>query len=197
MGFAVADDPAESGRSEPAESPTADPPPPLGAVGVVHAIYLAGRAGDTLRQVQRVRAVPDRGLEGDRYFLGAGSFSRWPGSGRAVTLIEQEALDAIRREWGTDLSGGLSRRNIVTAGISLAALDGRVFRVGTALLRGARLCAPCRYLERRIAPGLMEAMRGRGGLRADVLEAGEIAAADAIVLARPLPTVRHPRGLRR
>ena len=54
--------------------------------------------------------VPNRGIEGDRYFLGVGSFSRWPGSGRALTLIEREAIDAIVFEYGIDLRDGLSRR---------------------------------------------------------------------------------------
>ena len=71
--------------------------------------------------VAQVRAVTGRGLEGDRYFHGRGSFSRWPGEGRDVTFVELEAIDAILRDHGVDLHEGRSRRNIVTAGGSLAA----------------------------------------------------------------------------
>ena len=131
--------------------------------------------------VPEVLAVAERGLEGDRYFEQRGSFSRWPGEGRAVTLIEQEAIDAILREHGIDLRGGRSRRNIVTRGVTLAELNGRKFRIGEALFWGARECAPCRHLERLVVPGLMEAMNGRGGWRANIWEGGRIRVGDAII----------------
>ena len=127
-----------------------------------------------------VLAVPERGLEGDRYFHGRGSFSRWPGEGRDVTLIEREAVDFLLREHGIDLRDGRSRRNITTAGGSLAELNGRKFRIGGAVLRGARECAPCRHLERLIVAGLFDAMKGRGGLRANILEGGTIRVGDVI-----------------
>jgi len=151
----------------------------------VSEIYVAPEAGAAPSAVGAAVAVAGRGLEGDRYFLGVGSFSRWLGEGRAVTLIEQEAIDAIRRDHGIDLGAGRSRRNVVTAGVVLAELVGRRFRLGTALLRGARLAAPCRYLERRVAPGTYDAMKGRGGLRADVLEGGLIRVGDALELVGP------------
>jgi hypothetical protein len=52
--------------------------------------------------VGETQVVAGRGLAGDRYHAGVGSFSRWPDSGRAVTLIEQEAIEAILRETGID-----------------------------------------------------------------------------------------------
>jgi MOSC domain-containing protein YiiM len=153
--------------------------------GGLRGIYLASKKGEPLRAVDRVRAVPGRGLEGDRYFLGIGSFSRWPGSGRAVSLIEQEAIDAVRHEHGLDVSQGRSRRNLVTQGVHLAELIGRRCRIGTALFRGCRPCAPCRYLQRLAGPGTFEALAGRGGLRAEILEEGIIAVGDSIELLTP------------
>ena len=154
-------------------------------MGIVRALYVACAAGATPGPVGSVHAIPGRGLEGDRYFLGVGSFSRWPGEGRAVTLIEEETIDAVRREHGIDLGDGRSRRNVVTSGVVLANLVGGRFRIGDVLLRGARLAAPCRYLERRVGPGTYEAMKGRGGLRADVHEGGLIRVGDAVC---PVPT---------
>src|SRR4051812_32298250 len=43
--------------------------------GVVSAVYLAPTAGAGLLPVAQARALPAQGLEGDRYFLGTGSFS--------------------------------------------------------------------------------------------------------------------------
>jgi MOSC domain-containing protein YiiM len=128
----------------------------------------------------RAEALCDLGLRGDRYLLGTGSFSRWPGSGRALTLIESEVVDAVLRECGVDLSVGRHRRNIVTAGLRLSDLNGRRFAIGTVELRGARLCEPCRYLERLASPGAFDALRGRGGLRADVLTGGWLAVGEEI-----------------
>jgi MOSC domain-containing protein YiiM len=150
--------------------------------GLVRAIYLAPSAGKTLTPVTEVRALIGRGLEGDRYERGVGSFSRWPGMGRAVTLIEQEVIESVLAETGLDLDSGRSRRNIVTEGVRLNELVGKTFRIGTALFRGDRLAEPCGYLERRIGKGLMPALKGRGGLRTDVLEEGVLRVGDGIVV---------------
>lgn len=148
--------------------------------GVVRAICVAPAARAPMACVAEVRAVAERGLEGDRYFLGTGSFSRWAGTGRNVTLVEEEALEAVRAGTGIDLSGGRSRRNIVTAGVRLAALNGRKFRIGDAVMRGTRECAPCKHLERLTEPGVEAALKGRGGLRAEILQGGVIHVGDII-----------------
>jgi MOSC domain-containing protein YiiM len=150
--------------------------------GTVVAIYLAPAAGEALSAVEEVLALPGRGLEGDRYALGKGSFSRWPGAGRAVTLIAQEVIESLRRESGLDLDNGRSRRNIVTLGVHLPDLVGRTFRIGAARFRGDRLAEPCGYLERRLGAGLVTALRGRGGLRADVLDEGVLRTGDRVVV---------------
>jgi MOSC domain-containing protein YiiM len=147
---------------------------------LVHSIHITGEPEAPMTPVEQVLAVPARGLEGDRYFHGRGSFSRWPGEGRDVTFIELEAVEAILRDHGVDLRDGRSRRNIVTSGGSLAALNGRVFRVGGAVVWGARECAPCRHLERLLSAELMEPMKGRGGLRGNVREGGVIRVGDVI-----------------
>jgi MOSC domain-containing protein YiiM len=148
-------------------------------MSVVFSLYLASAAGAAMKSVAEV-CVGEKGLAGDRYHAGLSSFSRWPGSGRAVSLIEQEAIDEILRETGIDLSEGQHRRNIVTRGVRLAELNGKTFQIGTAVLRGARLAAPCRYLERLVGPGVFAAMKGRGGLRADVVQDGIVRPGDAI-----------------
>lgn len=153
---------------------------PAPATGVVEAIYIAPAAKAAPAAVARAVAVVGRGLEGDRYWAAVGSFSRWPGEGRAVTLIEAEAVAAVLAETGIDLTGGRHRRNLVTRGVRLPDLNGRRFRIGTAVFRGARLCAPCAFLERLTAPGAFAALKGRGGLRADLLAGGVLRAGDAV-----------------
>src|SRR3989304_6174915 len=115
--------------------------------GVVLSIHIAGAAGEKTTSVEEARAVPGKGLEGDRYFRGAGTYSVEPGPDRELTLIESEVLQALRSERGIDLAPENCRRNLVTSGISLPDLVGREFRVGEVRLRGIRICEPCAYLE--------------------------------------------------
>jgi MOSC domain-containing protein YiiM len=157
--------------------------PGVVAAPCVDAIYITPDRGLPLKETGEVLAIAGAGLEGDRYQLGRGSFSRWPGDGRAVSLIAAEAIEAILAETGLDLSGGRSRRNIVTLGVELAGWNGRKFRIGEAVFRGTRLCTPCKYLERLVGPGTFDTLKGRGGLRADILETGSIRAGDEIVVA--------------
>lgn len=147
--------------------------------GVVEGIFLAPAGGAALAGAESARVLKG-GLEGDRYAAGKGSFSRWPGSGRAVTLIEAEVIEEVLAAADLDLAGGRSRRNVVTRGVRLLGLMGRRFRLGTALLHGDRPADPCAVLERHVGPGLMEALKGRGGLRATVLEEGEVRVGDAV-----------------
>lgn len=155
------------------DRPTLDTP-------VVESIYTAPAAKAGVVSVASAEAVVDRGLVGDRYFLGTGAFSRWPGEGRAFTLIEAEVIEAILAETGIDLSAGRHRRNVVTRGVRLNGLVGKRFAIGDAEFRGSRLCAPCRYLERLVAPGLYEAIKGRGGLRGEIVRGGTFSVGDGI-----------------
>ncbi len=151
-------------------------------MGWVYAIYIAEAAGARMQSQERATAKAGHGLEGDRYCLNVGSFSRWPDSGRAVTFVAREVIDAVNAQFGIDLTGGRTRRNIVTDQVDLPLLNGRKFRIGGALFRGSRVAAPCKYLERLTEPRVFEALKGRGGLRADILESGEIQVGDSIEL---------------
>ena len=108
------------------------------------------------------------GIEGDH--------RNKPGK-RTVTLIQAEHLPAIASLCANELSPidpARLRRNIVVSGISLMGLRNREFKVGTALLRGTGLCAPCSRMETELGHGGYNAMRGHGGICAEVLEEGSI-----------------------
>jgi MOSC domain-containing protein YiiM len=144
---------------------------------VVEGIYISEKAKRLPVAVDSARVVAGRGLSGDRYFLGKGSFSHWRGTGRALTLVEAEALEDI------GLSFAAARRNVVTRGVDLNALVGVRFRVGDVECLGRRLCEPCRHLEKlEKRNGLMRELAGRGGLRADVLSDGVVTVGDAVVV---------------
>ena len=148
--------------------------------GKVFSIYTAVKAEGPMQPADAVRAVLGKGLEGDRYASRSGTFSNQPGSGRDVTLIEIEAIEALQRDYGVDLSSGESRRNVITRGIALNHLVGREFTVGEVTLRGIRLCEPCMHLERLTRPGVQKGLIHRGGLRTEIVAGGLIRVGDAI-----------------
>jgi MOSC domain-containing protein YiiM len=150
--------------------------------GQVIDIHITGKAEAPMTAVREVRAVPGRGLEGDRYFQHTGTYSETPGTGRDVTLIASEALEHVAKEYGIELAPGESRRNVTTKGIDLNSLVDKEFRVGEVVLRGMRLCEPCEYVQGLTGKdGLLKALVHRGGLRADIISGGTIRIGDEIV----------------
>ena len=148
--------------------------------GRVECLHLAEREGEPMRAIDRIRVIAGIGLEGDRYAAGRGHFSKSPGTGRALTLIEAEVLESLRDSLGIALQPGEARRHVTTRGIALNALVGRRFRIGGVLCEATRLCEPCSYLENLVAKPVLDPLLHRGGLRADVLEDGEICIGDEV-----------------
>jgi hypothetical protein len=152
----------------------APPRPAEPAAGRVELIAVSPAAEAPMRVVERAPARAGRGLDGDRYAVGAGTFSNAAARGHDLTLIAAESLDALALPAGGQLAYADARRNIVTRGIDLDALIGRRFRVGDVECLGQRRCEPCAHLERLTVPGTLRGLVHRGGLRADVLADGTI-----------------------
>jgi MOSC domain-containing protein YiiM len=148
--------------------------------GFVQGIFFAPEGGARMKSVQAASALKSCGLEGDRYCAGTGHWSRF-GRVCEVTFIAAEDLDDIERETGVGVKKGEHRRNVVTKGISLKALRrGDRFRVGEVAFeyRGPR--SVCRYIERLTEPGMTQALKGRGGICASVIENGTVRVGDEI-----------------
>jgi MOSC domain-containing protein YiiM len=141
--------------------------------GRVEAIYICAEHGDVPHAVESVQAIAGKGLEGNRYF----------DEGRPeaeLTLIEAEALEALKAEHGIDLDGARSRRNVLTRGVRLNDLLGRRFRVGELECRGLELCEPCLHLQSLTQAGVIEGLVHRGGLNAEILAGGELRPGDVV-----------------
>jgi MOSC domain-containing protein YiiM len=148
--------------------------------GTVLSIHIAPAGSAPIISIGDIQAIAGKGLEGDRYFRKTGSFSKTPGSGREVTLIEIEAIEALKREYQIDIDAGQARRNIVTRGVALNHFIDREFAIGEVVLRGTRLCDPCAHLEKLTVKGTMRGLIHRGGLRADIVLGGVIRVGDVI-----------------
>ncbi len=152
----------------------ADPVPPAGGSGVVQAIAVAPAATAPMRALDSALAIAGRGLEGDRYAAGTGTFSPGRGDGRELTLVAAEALEEA------GVAPLEARRNVVVRGVDVDALRGRRFRLGEVECIGRRRCEPCAHLQRLTRPGVLRALVHRGGLRADIVRGGELRVGDEV-----------------
>lgn len=141
--------------------------------GTVEAIHLARESAAETKAVETVEAVAGSGLRGDRHFDP-------DSSGDDITLIEAEAVEAVEQESGISLEPGEHRRNVTTRDAALNHLVGKQFRVGAVVCEGVELCEPCSHLESLTEKGTLSALVHRGGLRAVVVESGEIAVGDGV-----------------
>lgn len=155
--------------------------------GRVERVFIAPAAEAEMREQTAVEAVAGSGLRGDRYFreIETGTFADWGSdearsSGYDLTLIEQEAIEAIEREADITLAPGEHRRNIETRDAALNHLVDKQFRVGEVVCRGDRLCEPCAHLQNLTTDGVLASLVHRGGLRADIITGGTIRPGDEL-----------------
>lgn len=127
-----------------------------------------------LKALEKVKAVPGSGLEGDHY---AGKLE----SKRQVTLINQEHIQSVASMLDKDqIDPGQLRRNIVVKGINLQALKEKYFQIGEAILEMTGPCHPCSRMEENLGKGGYNAMRGHGGITARVIREGFIKIGDIV-----------------
>lgn len=150
-------------------------------------IHIAPAASYEMEELIEAELVPGRGIVGDRYFLGTGTYSARPDV-REVTLIEAEVLEAIAigEPKIPGFKGRLMpedhRRNLTTRNVPLGHLVGRRFRIGETILRAARMNFPCKYIEDLLGmPGLYEGLLNRSGLNCAIEVGGVIRPGDPII----------------
>jgi MOSC domain-containing protein YiiM len=148
--------------------------------GTLEHIFLRPARHADINSVQDVAAEVGRGLVGDYRAERAPRDS----AKRQVTLIQAEHLPVIAALAGVTLEPSelakLLRRNLVVAGINVLALKDKTFCIGTVVLEGSGLCAPCSQMEDALGTGGYNAMRGHGGITARVLVAGALRVGDNV-----------------
>jgi MOSC domain-containing protein YiiM len=142
--------------------------------------------GDEHPATARIRA--HRGIVGDRYFG-----TRFPRA--AVTIIAAESIEWLEQEIAGDglfplpnapFDPALARRNIVTRGVDVDALLHTTFTLdaghGPIRFRSLTAANPCGWMNDVFAPGAHKALRGRGGIRCEPLDDGQISIGPATVV---------------
>jgi len=148
--------------------------------GTVEAINIVGEGGAPMQKLDQVKALADCGLEGDRYCKRAGY---WTGVDECqATLIAAEDLEETAGTTDVRIQKGEHRRNLITRGIRLDGLQGKMFQVGEAGFEYDRPRPPCVYIQKITQPGMTQALMGRGGICARVVKSGLIRIGDSIVV---------------
>lgn len=143
----------------------------------VAGLFIGGVEGGPIVPQDEVKAVAGSGLAGDRYFRSADGEHD---PTEEITLFEKEAVDDANLEHGLGLDYADMRRNVMTEGIQLRSLIGRVIRVGEVQIEVLEDNPPCRHLEKLAGKPLLKPLIEKGGVRGRIASSGTIRTGDPI-----------------
>lgn len=148
----------------------------------VEKIFVSKVRHEKPQPIASAKLEAGKGIVGDRYhqrsleLLAAGDEVQ----SNHISLISKEELDTFLEGNDAQIDYGDFRRNVVTSGIDLYALIGKRFRLGSALCLGVEDCAPCAFLAATVHRAVLPELEKKAGLRAIILEDGELAIGDTI-----------------
>ena len=120
-------------------------------------------------EVPMIECVAGRGIRGDRYFDFKDDYKG------QITFFSFEVFEQLCRVLGLrQRSPAEARRNIIMRAADLNELIGQDFEVQGVRFHGMEECRPCYWMDRAIAPGAEEFLKGSGGLRAKILTNGKL-----------------------
>ena len=118
-------------------------------------------------EVPEIECVAGHGIRGDRFFDYREDYKG------QITFFSLEIFDELCGAFELqDCSPALLRRNALTRDVDLRSLIGEEFEVQGVRFAGMCECRPCYWMNRAIASGAEDFLKGRGGLRARILSDG-------------------------
>ena len=130
-----------------------------------------------------VACLPGRGLEGDRYA------EKESGHKGQVTFFNGEVLREVGAALGLDdVPPDAFRRNVILEGVDVNGLVGRTFSLGGIRFEGTEASHPCHWMDVALVPGTRELLKGKGGLRAKILQSGILRTGPAELVLENLET---------
>ena len=150
----------------------------------LHHIIIGSEAKKPLHYVKTINAIEGKGLEGDRYFYGRGTFNKPQLSQnvREISILDYDALEACNSRIDETLDFLDLRRNLVIKNFDVESIGDKVFSIGSAKFRIVRTCPPCRYLSRLLDADMMTGLKYIGGYRASIVQSGMLTVGDEIVI---------------
>ncbi len=122
-----------------------------------------------IQEMDSIECVSGRGIRGDRFF----DFK--PDYKGQITFFAWENLTAMWDEFGLTADQrdpAATRRNVISENLDLNALIGQEFELQGVHFLGTEECRPCAWMNEAIHTEAERWMRGRGGLRAQILSGG-------------------------
>jgi len=150
-------------------------------MGKILRIYI-GEKGKSPIEQKYVEVCANRGVVGDRYYKGKGTFSeKLKGNRKSeITFIASEEIDRFNEVQNADLEYGDFRRNVITCDVDLNLLVGKTFEISGVQFEGIETCEPCAHLAKTVHPKVLPHLVNRAGLRAAILTSGRIEAGNEI-----------------
>jgi MOSC domain-containing protein YiiM len=118
-------------------------------------------------EVPSIECVAARGIRGDRFFDYKVDYKG------QITFFAFETFEELCTALNVhNCSPAAVRRNVMTRGVDLNTLIEQEFEIQGVRFYGTGECRPCYWMDRAVAPGAEEFLKGRGGLRARILSTG-------------------------
>jgi MOSC domain-containing protein YiiM len=120
-------------------------------------------------EVPSIDCIAGGGIRDDRFLNYKKSYKG------QITFFALEVFEELCRALNLpDASPSLLRRNVITRGIDLNTLIGQEFELQGVRFYGTSECRPCYWMNRAVAQGAEDFLKGSGGLRAEILTDGTL-----------------------
>ncbi len=128
-----------------------------------------GRLHHGIEKVDTIECLEGRGIVGDRYLDHKEDFKG------QITFFDWSVYLRIRDNFNLpELDPEKFRRNVLVEGVDLNTLIGQKFTLQGVEFEGIEECRPCYWMDEAVNPGVHEALKGHGGLRAKILTSGTL-----------------------
>jgi MOSC domain-containing protein YiiM len=121
----------------------------------------------SILEVEQAECVSGQGIRGDRFFAYKEDYKG------QITFFSMDIFEKLCRELNLpEAQPGATRRNVFTSGVELSQLVGREFEIQGLRFFGVEECRPCYWMNSALGDGAEDWLKGRGGLRARILNGG-------------------------
>lgn len=128
-----------------------------------------GRLDHGIEKVDTIECLAGRGIVGDRYLDHEKDFKG------QITFFDWAVYQRIRDNFNlAELDPEKFRRNVLVEGVDLNTLIGKKFTLQGIEFEGVEECRPCYWMDEAVNPGVFDALKGNGGLRAKILNSGTL-----------------------
>jgi len=126
-----------------------------------------------IEEREHLDLMAGKGIVGDRFFDYEEDYKG------QITFFDWAVYERVKNEIvNGELDPSKFRRNVLMEGVDLNDLIGKRFSIGEIEFTGSCECSPCFWMDEACAEGTEEFLKGRGGLRARILDDGELRAED-------------------